>query len=37
LLASEHALDSPGFPPPTSSGKQIMNGHYMFYVCSATL
>ena len=37
LLASEHALVSPGFPPPTSGGKQIMNGHYMFYMCSATL
>ena len=37
LLAGQHAVVSPGFPAATARRKQIMNGHYMFYMCSATL
>jgi hypothetical protein len=36
LFASQHHEISP-CPADESRRKQIMNGHYMFYLCSATL
>src|SRR6185436_1835751 len=37
LLAGQHRVVSSKGSRPTSGRKQIMNGHYMFYPCSATL
>ena len=37
LLASRACRGFSRVSAATSGGKQIMNGHYMFYVCSATL
>ena len=38
LLAGQHRVVSPGFPAATERcRKQIMNGHYMFDMCSATI
>jgi hypothetical protein len=38
LLASQHLAVSPGLPTdPERLSKQIMNEHYLFHVCSATL
>ena len=37
LLAGQHRVVSPRCPGRATPPKQIMNGHYMFYMCSATL